>query len=148
YLGLKTETPNRPGSIVLENTKIEEFKNALIQTRDKYTEWIEVAKKNEVKEMNKEMDIKFPTVNIAWLGTKWFISFGQRLKPTFIILDENRYIVSFYNKNYSSSNKYITEGTYWVFSSVDEFNEMINKLDQEKLKKEAEGSQSNKELFK
>lgn len=47
---------------VVEGKNVIQYRNALIQLRDKYAEWIRVASENDVKDLRKEVSIKFPSV--------------------------------------------------------------------------------------
>lgn len=148
YIQVNAERSKTKANYMIKSDKLNEFKEALILTKDKYVEWTKVAKENNVTDMSKDIDIKFPNIDIAWLGTKWFFSFGKKLSPKFMILKNGQNIVSFVNKNTASSNQYIDETTYWVFADVKEFEEFILKLDFDKIKVKLEKSENKAELFK
>lgn len=148
YIQVNAERSTTKANYMIKSSKLNEFKDALIATKNKYVEWSKVAKDNNVTDMSKEMDIKFPNVDIAWLGSKWFFSFGKKLSPNFLILKDGQHVVTFVNKNTASSNQYIDETTYWVFADVKEFDEFIQKLDFDKIKSKLEKSESKVELFK
>ena len=148
YIQVNAERSTTKANYMIKSSKLNEFKDALIATKDKYVEWSKVAKDNNVTDMSKEMDIKFPNVDIAWLGSKWFFSFGKKLSPKFLILKDGQHVVAFVNKSTASSNQYIDETTYWVFADVKEFDEFIEKLDFDKIKSKLEKSESKAELFK
>ncbi|SHG27529.1 hypothetical protein [Chryseobacterium vrystaatense] len=148
YIQVNAERSKTKANYMIKSDRLNEFKEALILTKDKYVEWTKVAKENNVTDMSKDIDIKFPNIDIAWLGTKWFFSFGKKLSPKFMILKNGQNIVSFVNKNTASSNQYIDETTYWVFADVKEFEEFILKLDFDKIKVKLEKSENKAELFK
>ena len=87
----------------------------------KYLNWVKVAKDNNVTEIDKEFDIKFPSVTIAWSGSKWWFSFGQRVKMRFLILDSGKMIAVWAPKVTSSSNRYIDEQIYFAFEGAEDF---------------------------
>lgn len=47
---------------VVEGMNVIQYRNALIQLRNKYAEWIRIASENDVKDLRKEVDIRFPNV--------------------------------------------------------------------------------------
>ena len=65
--------------ILVDGKDLELFKTSLELVRDKYLDWVRIAKENNVTEMSKDFDIKFPTVEIAWSGSKWWFSYGQKV---------------------------------------------------------------------
>lgn len=148
YIQVSAEKVKTKANYMIKSDKLDEFKKALIFTRDKYTEWEKVAKENNVTDMTKDIDVKFPSIDIASLGSKWFFSFGEKLSPKFMILKNGQSVVSFVNKNTASSNQYIEETTYWVFADVKEFDEVILKLDSDKIKAKLNKIDNKAELFK
>jgi len=148
YIQVNAERSTTKANYLIKSGKLNDFKEALIATKDKYVEWSKVAKENNVTDMSKEIDVKFPNVDIAWLGSKWFFSFEKKLAPKFLILKDGQHVVTFVNKSTASSNQYIDETTYWVFADVKEFDEFIQKLDLDKINGKLEKSESKAELFK
>jgi len=148
YIGIASESVSSEARIMLKSRDLELFIKALIDTKNKYYEWSKIAKENNVDKLNKEIDVKFPSVDIAWLGSKWFFSFNQKLKPKFSILESGKHVVMFYNNNVSSSNQFIKETTYWVFSDATEFDEIISKLSFDTIKSKLDEEENKKELFK
>lgn len=148
YIQVSAERVSTKANYMIKSSRLNEFKEALIFTRDKYSEWAKIAKENNVTDMTKSIDAKFPNIDIAWLGSKWFFSFSQKLSPTFMILKNGQIVVSFLNKNTASSNQYIDETTYWVFNDVKEFDEVIQKLDYDKIKGKLEKLENKADLFK
>ena len=148
YIGVNAERNSTKAMIEVNSENLEEFNQALRQMKDKFVDWSRVAKENNVKEMSKEMEITFPSISICWLGSKWFFSFGEKLKPKFLILDNGNFVVSFYKKVTASSNEYIDEKIYWVFSDSKEIDELVSKLNVEKLKSKLQEKVKAADLFK
>lgn len=148
YIQVSAERVSTKANYMIKSDRLHEFKEALLFTRDKYVEWAKIAKDNNVTDMTKNIDAKFPNIDIAWLSSKWFFSFGEKLSPTFMILKNGQFVVSFVNKNTASSNRYIDETTYWVFADVKEFDEVIQKLDYDKIKGKLEKIENKADLFK
>ena len=145
---VSAERESTRAMIEIESDKLEEFKQSLVQMKEKFEKWSKVAKDNNVTDMSKEMGIEFPSTTFCWLGSKWFFSFGQKVNPEFRILDNGNHVALFVKKVKSSSNEYIDETFYWVFSNSEEFDELISKLDYEKIKSELEKKESASDLFK
>jgi len=148
YIQVSAENSSTRAMIGVESDKIAEFIQSLQQMKDKYVEWFKVAKENNVKELTKEMDISFPSTTICWKGTEWYFSFGQRLIPKYIILDSGKNVVTFVNKVTASSNEYIDETTYWVFSDSKEIDDLIAALNVEKIKSKLLEKVKAADLFK
>jgi|SRR5690606_8537682 len=147
YIGIASETVSSEARIMLKSKDINDFINALIETKTKYVEWSKVAKENNVDNLTKDIDVKFPNVGIAWLGSKWFFSMSQRLKPKFSILNDGRHIVMFVNNNTASSNQFIKETTYWIFTDENEFDVLISKIKYDTVKNKLDAEESKKDLF-
>ena len=146
YIGVNARD-SKTAFIGVKGKELEEFKNSLIQLRDKYLEWVKVAKDNNVTEMNKEFGIKFPSVTIAWHGSKWWFSFGKKPNFKFIILDSGKMVASWVPKVVSSSNQYIDETIYFVFADEDDFNNLIDQLDYNTILGKLLKTKNNENLF-
>ena len=148
YIQVRAKRESTRAMIGIESDKLEEFKQSLVQMKEKFEKWSKVAKDNNVTDMSKEMGIEFPSTTFCWLGSKWFYSYRQKVNPEFRILDNGNHVALFVKKVKSSSNEYIDETFYWVFSNSEEFDELISKLDYEKIKSELEKKESASDLFK
>lgn len=137
----------KEADISIKGEHIELFKTALELTRDKYLDWVRIAKENNVTKMHKEMGIKFPLATIAWLGTKWWFSFNKSMDFTFIILDSGKMVASYSPKVYASTNEYIDQQVYFVFASEEDFNSLINQLDTTKILDKLLSSRRAENLF-
>lgn len=147
YIQVSAKSTGTRAMINLTGSEIGAFKSALLQTKDKFVEWSKVAKDNNVAEMNKEMDIKFPSMTVCWLGSKWFFSFGVKIKPSFIILDSGKHVVSFTKTVKSSSNEYIDEKIYLVFEDPAEIDELLSQINEDKIMVKLKESSNAEALF-
>ena len=148
YIQVNADEMSTRAMINVESADLEEFVRFLLQMKVKYVEWSEVAKANNITDMSKEMDIKSPSTTICWQGSKWFFSFGHKLQPRFLILDSGKMVVSIYKKVTASSNQYIDEKIYWVFSDPKEIDELVYQLDAEKIKEKLLKEENASDLFK
>lgn len=135
-------------TLLVESNDLENFITALQTMKDKYVEWSRVAKDNNVTEMSKEIEVKFPKTTVAWFGSKWYFSFDKKLQPRFVIMDDGTHVASIVTKFTSSSNRYIDETIYWVFSDPSDIDDLISNLDVNKILAELNKSSSDADLFK
>ena len=97
--------------------------------------------------MVKEIPVDMPTVTVCWYISKWYFSFNKRLKFDFMILDSGKKIIVMNTKVTASSNEYIDQKFYWVFQSVTEMDEFIEKLDYPKFIEKLNTKSNNADLF-
>lgn len=147
YIGVESKD-SRSAFICVDGKNLELFKTALELVRDKYLEWVQVAKDNNVTEINKEFDIKFPSVDVAWSSSKWWFSFGKKINMKFIIFDDGKIVASWAPKVTSSTNRYIDEQIYFVFACEDDFNNLISQLNYQRILDQLLNTKNNEDLFK
>lgn len=94
------------------------------------------------------MGIKFPSVSIAWYGSKWWFAFSVSPNFRFIILDDGRMVASWAPKVTSSSNRYIDETIYFVFACKEDFDNLISQLNYQNILDQLLNTRSNEDLFK
>lgn len=147
YIGVEA-AGSKTAFISVDGKDLELFKTSLELVRDKYVEWVKIAKENNVKDMHKEFGIKFPSVTVAWYGSKWWFSFNKKVNMKFSILDSGRMVAVWYAKVTSSSNEYIDEKIYFVFEGEDDFNNLINQLNYSVILDKLLNTKKAEELFK
>lgn len=126
---------------------LETFKASLIALRDKYLSWVKIAKDNNVTEMNKEFDIKFPSVTVAWVGSKWWFDFNRKISMRFLILESGKMVAVWAPKVTASSNEYIDETIYFTFECEDDFNNLLDKLNSQVMLDKLQNRQNKENLF-
>lgn len=148
YIQIAGETATKHCCFIVKD--IDNFRTSLSDAKDKYAEWIKVAKENNVKTMDKDMDIKFSKGTFAWCGREWYFNFYAVPKPRFLITSTGDYLfLLFSGKEFSASdNQYITEKAYWAFSSVSEIEELLNLISQETLQRFLDSKAAKDDLFK
>jgi hypothetical protein len=133
----------------VKGENLQSFINSLMLIKQKFVEWDNVAKQNNVKKIVKKFDITFPRVTIAWYGTDWYFSFNHKLEPNFMVLEsEGTSHVVFQSKVISSTNEYIDQEYYLVFSSAEEIDSLISIIKPENIKIKMEQKDSQADLFK
>lgn len=146
YIGVEAKDA-KSAFISVDGKDLELFKTSLELVKAKYLDWVKVAKENKVTEMDKEFDIKFPSVNIAWSGSKWWFSFGKKIKMRFLILDNGKMIAVWAPKVTSSSNRYIDEQIYFAFEGEEDFDSIISQLNYQAILDQLLTKKNNEDLF-
>ena len=146
YIGVEAKG-SKTAFISVPGKNLELFKTSLELARDKYLEWVKIAKENNVTEMNKELGIKFPSVNVAWYGTKWWFSFGRIIDMEFLILNNGKMIASWLSKVSSSANQYIDETIYFIFADEADFNNLISQLEYQGILDQLLNTEKKQDLF-
>ena len=118
YIEVGTESIYRTAMISVPNTKLDELKTSLKEMRDKFEEWSQVAKDNDVEKLTKPMEVKFPRIDIYWYTSKWNFSRNNSVQPIFFILD-GVHLATIVKKAISMSNKYINETIYLAFKTTE-----------------------------
>ncbi len=148
YIQIMGENESTLIYFTIKKVKIENFRQALADTKAKYVEWTKVAKDNDVDKYDKDMDISFPTGGGAWYGSKWWFTFSATPDPRFLVTNGKYLCLLFSGKKFTaSSNEYIDEKAYWVFSSPEEIDELITLLSEESLNKLQEKKEKTDDLF-
>ena len=148
YIQIMGETAIKYCCFIVED--IDNFRTSLSDAKDKYAEWVKVAKENNVKATIKDMDIKFSKGVFAWYDGEWHLNFDAVPKPRFLSTSTGDYnFLLFLGEEFSASdNQYITEKAYWAFSSVSEIEELLNLISQETLQKFLDSKEPKDDLFK
>lgn len=149
YIQISGETESRKCFFIVENENIDAFRQSLNDVKNKYVEWCNVAKENKITTMYKYMDIKFKSGIFMWLGTEWYGNYATP-KPGFLISKTGKYLCLLFSGNEIKdiSNQYITEKAFWVFSSVEEIEELQNLLSEKTLQEFQNESNKANDLFK
>ncbi|MBK8516470.1 MAG: hypothetical protein IPL55_09360 [Saprospiraceae bacterium] len=108
---------NKKGSIWISNENHKEFTDKINEAKIKYSEWVKVAKQNNVKDFYKEMDINF-RVLIAYFyyGNKITQQMGVDLKFSFSVIANNLSLIIRRGELKSISNEFmIHQGFMFVF---------------------------------
>jgi len=151
FIEVSAQRESTRATIDVENTEMAGLIRFLVDMRDRYVEWSEIATANNVTELSRRMDFRSPPVTVSWLGagsSEWRFAFRERLQPRFLILNDGRHVVVIVQEVQSSSNRFIRETIYWVFSDAQEIDELIARLDVERIAKKIQEAQNINELFR
>jgi len=127
------------GGIRIKKNQHQDFLNAMAEAKTKYKEWVKTAKENNVRELNKSMDIKSEVGSYFFYGNQWKFQLSVNLTFDFEILEnegELTYLLTIRTGELkSSSNEHLkVDGFLLVFSSVDEIDAFTNKISRQKIK--------------
>lgn len=138
--------------IVLKDAgAIDNFREGLIQVRDKYAEWQRVAIENNVTELTKKIPVAFRPVEMAWDGVDWYFDFSVPTSFEFgvKVLDNGDLLISArcLFMGVASSNEYIKKTSVLSFRNVEEIQSLIDLLDLSKIIDKQEKNAATEALF-
>lgn len=133
YVRFDAQTKRGYGEVWIKYKDLAKFRQALIDARDKYVEWSQVADDNNVKNFRKDIPVKFPKPIYWWkiagerfyddyTGWKMIFSASDNFSFAFMLAETKH-----------MKNRYITENYEIVFSCVEDFNSLIDLLDPAKV---------------
>ena len=140
--------------ISIKYKKIDDFKLSIVNASQKYAEWVLVAKENDVKELDKVIEISSPKVSGYFLYYKdWKYDFMVNLKYRFKISEKNGVVdyamIITTGEMVSSDNEFMTlDNVAYVFYSMDEINHFISLLDNQLVLDKFNTKGNKEDLFK
>ena len=133
YVRFDAQTKRGYGEVWIKYKDLAKFRQALIDARDKYVEWSQVADANNVKNFRKDIPVKFPKPIYWWkIAGERFYDDYTGWKMIFSASDNFRYAFMLAETKHMK-NRYITENYEIVFSCVEDFNSLIDLLDHAKV---------------
>ncbi len=121
----------------------------LKKCKEKYIEWCNVAKTNNVTNYAKKFDVSFPNIEIWWKGSKWFSSYKRNFfRPSFFINKEGTAIFIVNEQASDWDNEYIDTEFTFILGSVDDFDNLITALNPEKIRNALTKNENIDDLFK
>jgi hypothetical protein len=129
FIQVANKEQDTKSQIRIEGKKMDAFLQALQQLRSEYVKW---SKKNAAAYKNGDSmydsGVSFPKVTIRWWNSEWIYSYNNTLEPKFLLLNDGRWVVSFANRAKGATN-YLSDLTvYWIFASVQDFDQVLAKL--------------------
>ena len=121
----------------------------LKECKEKYIEWSNVAKSNNVTTYAKKIDISFPNVEIWWKGSKWFSSYKRNFfRPLFFVTEDGTATFIVNEEATDWDNEFIDTDFFFILGSTKDFDNLINALNPEKIKKALTQNENIDDLFK
>ena len=113
---------------------IKRFRSQLAYCKEKFIEWEQVAKRNKVYDFKKEIDARFPNVEVWWVGLEWYSSNKQNfIKPLFLVNDGDASFGT-YGTAVHWANDFIFQEFYILFETANEIQSLIDALNISKIK--------------
>lgn len=148
---MSLDKSNPKGGIIIDEKDYNNFVNYLIKSKDKYKEWTETAKSNNVKELDKIMTYKCHANSYFMYGKEWQFAFDIQLKSHFMVLEvvDVKYLLLIKTGQLvSSSNQFMKVSDFMiVFENTDEIDKFLNTIQLSKIK-EFMLQPDKKDLFK
>lgn len=93
YIRIGSELNTDEIDLILNKSKLQDFRNAFKQANLKYKEWKKVAIANNVRFLNKEMDgVIFPNIDIAFIGSSHVgILEDYKLPTPYMFIEGDKY---------------------------------------------------------
>ena len=143
------DTSSKQASLILKNKDVPEFINFLNSIKETYSKWSLTAKENKVTELDKNIEYKKLTYSAAFTYGKWNFDYSVNLTTRFKIINGKYLLIIDSDELQSSSNQYIkSDGFRYVFSSVQEIDELITGLNVNLVTEFYNKKNSQDDLFK
>ena len=127
---------------------IRRFRTQLIHCKNKFIEWEQVAKSNNVYNIKKGIDVTFPNVEVWWVGLEWYSSYKNNfIKPIFLVNDGDASFGT-YGTATHWKNEFITQAFYVLFETANEIQSLIDALNISKIKSSLNQDIQTDALFK
>lgn len=138
--------------LCVESKYVQEFKETLKLVKEKFIEWSEVADKNNVTEMAKELPHSFKNIYFAWFGAKWWFSDTfKNVTPYFVVSPDENFgvlkMVAILKTVSAYSNRYITKEITFLFGEPEEIDTLIDALNEDKVYEHFNSKTQTSDLF-
>lgn len=117
--------------MIVKSKTLEDFTKGLRAIENKFLEWTETAKENNVTDYDKEFDVKLPSVDCYFKYGDFHFAFNKRPNAYFKITSDGKCLVLLSIRNLKATdNRFIDhKGLFIVFSSADEIENFIKAID-------------------
>ena len=113
---------------------IKRFRTQLAFCKNKFIEWEQVAKRNNVSDFKKEIDARFPNVEVWWVGLEWYSTNKKNfIKPLFLVNDGDASFGAT-GDAFHWANEFIFQEFYILFETANEIQSLIDALNITKIK--------------
>ena len=136
YIDLQSMENSIEGGMVITSEVHQYFLDSLAKVKSKFVEWVEVAKKNNVTEVSKQMEVDFRApASYFYMNEKKFYHLGSNLVFLFTVVEGKPNLTIWTQNLISSENKYFTnKGFLLVFTSEKEISDFLNIISIQKVK--------------
>ena len=128
------DATTKSGGVKLDNKNIDSFTKLLNDAKLKYSEWTAVAKENNVTELSKDMVFTSKVSGFFSYG-KWQFDYTVTLTSRFKIVNNKYLLIIDTGEMISSSNEFMkTDGFSFVFSNVNEIDNLLSLVSNSEIK--------------
>ena len=139
YLGLDNEQ------------EVENFRNNILLIIEKFQEWSNTAKTNNVSDFIKNFPITFNSIDVIWKSYSsgdYHFAYNQIIPILFWVNEEQEHKIAIRKSDVTSSdNKYTKCDVFTLFSSTEELKGLYNALDLDKIKNKLNKKTNIDDLF-
>lgn len=128
YISVGCKTQHGIASFWIKPNDVDKFRTALTALKDKFAEWSNTAKENDIKDARKDVPIKFPKVKFVWGHSTTFVAI-EPFKASWILSNPVDMVVCMALVKYIN-NKYIDEVFSMTFYSPEDVQALIDALSQ------------------
>ena len=135
---------------MLDSDRVNEFINNLNLIKNKFVEWTNTAKNNNVVSFSKEFDINFKSLKAYFKYGRDYHFSKFTFKPYFMVTKDGKCVAVFVSgKITASDNQFMDyDGICLTFTSANEFDDFIKALDTKNVLNKAYDNKVKKDLFK
>jgi|GEM_PF-2408829 len=147
--GKSLEGTNYRTALIIDAKKLPTFVEYLKFVTNKYSEWSETAKNNNVDKLLKDIDADLRDYYIVAFGIgDWYFDMRVKIKSKFSVDGDSMELYLYTDKLYSSTNRYIdNKGLLIPFSNKEELDQFVEKLDPGKIESFLKSNTSKESLF-
>ncbi len=151
YINMKSLDPivQRVG-ISVDNLNVPILISLLKEVKSKYEEWNQLAKSNNISNLDKEIPIPYrPKLGGFFKYGDWHFDFNVILQPRYLKKGEKQLALLHTGKMVASDNQYMdVEDAVFVFSNSKEIDDLIALLDPQKVTNFFTKKTKTEEIFK
>ena len=125
FIQIANKEQDTKTQIRIEKAKMEAFILSLQKLKSTYEAWL---KNSSSGDSMIDPGVEFPKVTFRWWLSEWVYSFNNKLEPKFLLLNDGRRVVSFANKVKTANNYQSDVAVYWIFASVQDFDQILSIL--------------------
>ena len=136
-------------NLIVRSKNLNDFKEYLTTIKTTYVKWDSIAKSNKVTEIEKDFDIKQFRCESGFKYGGWEFDFNTLIRARAKIIKDKLRVILRSSELVSSSNQFMKhDGFIFVFSSPEEIDKFIEKLNLQKAKEKFNSVNKTNDLFK
>lgn len=135
-------------SLQIDLDEVEKFYQFLSSTYSKFNEWMEIAKENQVTDLDRDIDNIRIGSSLAFSYGDWHFAFGKtQIRSNMRILEGSGYLRLIVQSRQSTRNRYIKSDTQVLTFSSSEFESLMQLFIVDSVKELVDAHNRNQSLF-